>query len=128
MIKILLAEDDNNLGSLLRDYLKVKNYSTILYPDGEKAWEAFNTEHFDLCLLDVMMPKTDGITLARRIREKNREIHRRIDVTQDESREMKKELFQKIEYLTDMQEEQLRRIKKIERIVNDNNLTTVSNE
>lgn len=74
MIKILLAEDDNNLGSLLRDYLKVKNYSTILYPDGEKAWEAFNAEHFDLCLLDVMMPKTDGITLARRIREKNREI------------------------------------------------------
>jgi len=74
MVKILLAEDDNNLGSLLRDYLKVKNYSASLYPDGDKAWEAFRSEHFDLCLLDVMMPRTDGITLARKIREKNREI------------------------------------------------------
>ena len=43
MVKILLAEDDSNLGSLLRDYLKVKNYSASLYPDGEKAWEAFIT-------------------------------------------------------------------------------------
>jgi len=74
MVKILLAEDDNNLGSLLRDYLKVKNYSTTLLPDGDKAWEAFNREHFDLCLLDVMMPRTDGITLARKIRAVNREI------------------------------------------------------
>ncbi|TFH39013.1 MAG: response regulator transcription factor [Bacteroidia bacterium] len=74
MVKILLAEDDNNLGSLLRDYLKVKNYSASLYPDGEKAWDAFRNEHFDLCLLDVMMPKTDGLTLARRIRERNSEI------------------------------------------------------
>lgn len=74
MVKILLAEDDNNLGTLLRDYLKVKNYSATLVPDGNRAWEVFDTEHFDLCLLDVMMPKTDGITLARKIRGKNRDI------------------------------------------------------
>lgn len=74
MVKILLAEDDNNLGSLLRDYLKVKNYQTVLVPDGDEAWKAYTSGHFDLCLLDVMMPKTDGISLAKKIREKNREI------------------------------------------------------
>lgn len=74
MVKILLAEDDNNLGTLLRDYLKVKNYNAHLVPDGNQAWEAFNREHFDLCLLDVMMPKLDGITLAKKIRSKNRDI------------------------------------------------------
>lgn len=74
MIKILLAEDDDNLGSLLRDYLKVKEYSTTLLPDGDMAWEAFNNEHFDICLLDVMMPVTDGISLARKIREVNQDI------------------------------------------------------
>ena len=74
MIKILLAEDDNNLGSLLRDYLKVKNYSTTLLPDGDQAWQAFKNENFDICLLDVMMPRTDGITLARKIRAVNSDI------------------------------------------------------
>ena len=74
MVKILLAEDDSNLGSLLRDYLKVKNYETMLLPDGVEAWKAFNKEKFDICLLDVMMPKTDGITLAKKIRESDSDI------------------------------------------------------
>jgi two-component system OmpR family response regulator len=74
MVRILLAEDDNNLGSLLRDYLNVKSYETILLEDGEQAWEKFNNEAFDICLLDVMMPKTDGITLAKKIREVNEHI------------------------------------------------------
>lgn len=69
MIRILLAEDDSNLGSLLKDYLTIKSYETILLPDGEAAWERFNKEHFDICILDVMMPKLDGITLAKRMRE-----------------------------------------------------------
>lgn len=74
MVRILLAEDDNNLGTLLRDYLSVKSYETILVSDGEQAWTKFNSETFDLCLLDVMMPKTDGITLAKKIREKDEQI------------------------------------------------------
>lgn len=74
MVKILLAEDDSNLGSLLRDYLKAKNYEAVLLPNGVEAWKAFNKEKFDICLLDVMMPKTDGITLAKQIREANSDI------------------------------------------------------
>lgn len=74
MVRILLAEDDTNLGTLLRDYLSAKSYETILTKDGEQAWTKFNSEAFDLCILDVMMPKTDGITLAKKIREKNDQI------------------------------------------------------
>lgn len=74
MVRIILAEDDNNLGTLLRDYLIAKSYDTILTPDGEKAWERINKEQFDLCILDVMMPVLDGISLAKRIREINSDI------------------------------------------------------
>ncbi len=74
MIRILLAEDDSNLGSLLKDYLSAKSYDTVLLPDGEQAWDKFNKEQFDICILDVMMPKLDGITLAKQIRETNPEI------------------------------------------------------
>lgn len=74
MVRILLAEDDSNLGTLLRDYLNVKSYETILMSDGDQAWDKFNSETFDLCLLDIMMPKTDGITLARKIREINDQV------------------------------------------------------
>ncbi|MDX2415770.1 MAG: response regulator transcription factor [Bacteroidales bacterium] len=74
MIRILLAEDDSNLGSLLKDYLSAKSYDTVLLPDGEQAWDRFNKEQFDICILDVMMPKLDGITLAKQIREIKPEI------------------------------------------------------
>ena len=74
MIRILLAEDDSNLGSLLKDYLSAKSYDTVLLPDGEQAWDKFNKEQFDICILDVMMPKLDGITLAKQIRETKPEI------------------------------------------------------
>lgn len=67
--KILLAEDDNNLGILLRDYLNVKNYKTILCSDGKQALTVFATESIDLCILDIMMPEMDGLTLAREIRK-----------------------------------------------------------
>ncbi|NOY38075.1 MAG: response regulator transcription factor [Chlorobi bacterium] len=72
--RILLAEDDENLGTLLTEYLKVKGYETILYADGEHAFKGFTTDHFDLCLLDIMMPIKDGFTLAREIREINSDI------------------------------------------------------
>ncbi len=72
--KILLAEDDINLGSLLTQYLNAKNFEADLFGDGEKAWEGFNSKHYDICILDVMMPKKDGFTLAKEIRELSQKI------------------------------------------------------
>jgi two-component system OmpR family response regulator len=73
-IRILLAEDDNNLGNLLKNYLTAKNYETTLFIDGKLALEAFSNEHFNLCILDIMMPEMDGLTLAREIRKINSEM------------------------------------------------------
>lgn len=73
-IKILLAEDDQNLGSLLKEYLDVKGYETQLFTDGKKAYEGFINDYFDLCLLDIMMPEKDGFTLAKEIRQINSDI------------------------------------------------------
>jgi len=69
--KILLAEDDENLGMLLREYLTAKGYETALFKDGEEALEGFYKDNYDLCILDVMMPKMDGFTLAKNIRKEN---------------------------------------------------------
>jgi two-component system, OmpR family, response regulator len=73
-IKILLAEDDENLGLLLKEYLIAKGYDTDLYPDGETAYHGFMRNQYNLCLLDVMMPRKDGFTLARDIRLVNTDI------------------------------------------------------
>ena len=73
-IRILLAEDDNNLGLLLRNYLTAKNYETVLFINGNLALEAFPTGSFGLCILDIMMPEMDGIMLAREIRRLNPDI------------------------------------------------------
>ncbi|HUX56812.1 MAG TPA: response regulator transcription factor [Bacteroidales bacterium] len=67
-IRILLAEDDNNLGILLRDYLTAKNYETTLYINGRLALDAFPKGSFDICIIDIMMPEMDGLTLAKEIR------------------------------------------------------------
>lgn len=67
--KILIVEDDQNLGQMLSDYLKVKGFNTTLERDGEAGFKAFIDDEFDLCLLDVMMPKKDGFTLAKEIRQ-----------------------------------------------------------
>ena len=67
-VNILLAEDDTNLGHLLRTYLSAKEYDTTLATDGAEAMKIFRKEKFSLCLLDVMMPEMDGFTLAREIR------------------------------------------------------------
>ncbi|MFO7938819.1 MAG: response regulator transcription factor [Bacteroidales bacterium] len=69
--KILLAEDDENLGMLLREYLTAKGYETALFKDGEEALKGFDKDKYDLCILDVMMPKMDGFTLAKNIRKEN---------------------------------------------------------
>jgi DNA-binding response OmpR family regulator len=68
MRKILLAEDDSNLGQLLRNYLNIKEYETTLTENGAEALKAFRQGTFDLCVLDIMMPEMDGITLAGEIR------------------------------------------------------------
>lgn len=66
--KILLVEDDPNLGSLLQEYLEAKGFETKLATDGKKGFDAFCKQSFDLLLLDVMMPVKDGLTLAKEIR------------------------------------------------------------
>ena len=73
-LRILLCEDDENLGMLLREYLQAKGYSAELFPDGEAGFKAFLKNKYDLCVLDVMMPKKDGFTLAQEIRQANAEI------------------------------------------------------
>ncbi|MGD9929128.1 MAG: response regulator transcription factor [Mangrovibacterium sp.] len=72
--KLLLAEDDENLGLLLKEYLIAKGFNTDLYGDGEVAYAGFKKNEYDLCILDIMMPKKDGITLARDIRLINQEV------------------------------------------------------
>jgi DNA-binding response OmpR family regulator len=73
-VKILFCEDDENLGTLLREYLQVKGYNTDLFPDGDAGYKGFIKDTYDLCILDVMMPKKDGIALAREIRAINQSI------------------------------------------------------
>lgn len=73
-IKILLAEDDVNLGSLLRQYLLANDFEVELCADGEKAYKTFMKQEFDICILDVMMPQKDGFALANDIRSINSEI------------------------------------------------------
>lgn len=66
---ILLAEDDPNLGQVLSEYLEMKGFKAVLYRDGEAAWNGYRVQIPDLCILDVMMPRQDGFTLARQIRK-----------------------------------------------------------
>ena len=73
-LKLFLCEDDENLGMLLREYLQAKGYDTDLYTDGEVGYKGFVKEKYDLCILDVMMPKKDGITLVKEIRVINTDI------------------------------------------------------
>lgn len=73
-VKILLCEDDENLGMLLREYLQTKGYDAELQPDGEAGLKAFTKSNFDLCIFDVMMPKKDGFALAADVRNLNLEV------------------------------------------------------
>ncbi len=71
---IMLCEDDENLGMLLREYLEAKGYDADLCVDGEEGYRTFQEKKYDLCILDVMMPKMDGFTLAYKIRELNADV------------------------------------------------------
>lgn len=68
-LKILLAEDDLNLGTILKNYLEAKKFNVELCTDGEKAINAFNKQAFDFIILDVMMPIKDGFSVAKEIRK-----------------------------------------------------------
>lgn len=70
-IQLLLAEDDENLGSLLKEYLIAKGYNTDWFINGDIAYKNFIKNHYDICILDVMMPIKDGISLAKDIRMLN---------------------------------------------------------
>lgn len=67
--KILLCEDDTNLGMVLKNYLEINDYDVTLERDGRLGLAAFQREKYDICLLDVMMPNMDGFTLAEEIRD-----------------------------------------------------------
>jgi len=66
--KILLAEDDSNLGSLLKDYLEEKGFLVVWAKNGKEAYDVFTKGKFNICVFDVMMPIKDGFTLAKQIR------------------------------------------------------------
>ena len=72
--KILLVEDDPNFGSVLKDYLSLNEYDVTLAKNGMEGFEKFKKDNYHLCILDVMMPYKDGFTLAKEIRERNKEV------------------------------------------------------
>lgn len=69
--KILLVEDEENFGSLLKNYLELSNYTVHWAKNGAEGYSVFMREEFDLCILDIMMPHMDGFTLAKKIRSKS---------------------------------------------------------
>ena len=73
-VRVLLVEDDTNLGNLLREYLDAKGYETKLATNGREGFEMFNKQKYDICLLDVMMPVKDGFTLAKEIRATDKQV------------------------------------------------------
>ena len=72
--KILLVEDDTNLGNLLQDSLEIKGYEVVLKRNGEDAFNDFKVNKYDMCIFDVMMPKKDGFTLAKEVRRMNSQV------------------------------------------------------
>lgn len=72
--RLLLAEDDRNLGNILKNYLEAKGYNTTLCVNGQEAVETFMRKEFDFCILDIMMPVKDGFAAAHEIRTLNKKI------------------------------------------------------
>lgn len=72
--KILLVEDDPNFGTVLKDYLAMNDYNVTHAKNGMEGFEKFKKDDYDLCILDVMMPYKDGFTLAKEIRERNKDV------------------------------------------------------
>ena len=73
-LRILLCEDDENLGMLTREYLQAKGFNADLYADGESGYKAFLKGKYDICVFDIMMPKKDGFQLAQEVRTVNSEV------------------------------------------------------
>jgi DNA-binding response OmpR family regulator len=73
-MKILIAEDDRDFGNILTQYITISGFEVTLGRDGKEAWELFNKDKFDICVLDVMMPEMDGFTLAEKIKESHPEV------------------------------------------------------
>jgi DNA-binding response OmpR family regulator len=76
--KVLLAEDDASLGYVIKDTLQEEGYQVVLCSDGQTAIERFNKNDFDICLLDVMMPRKDGLAVAKKIRQQT-DLVRQVD-------------------------------------------------
>lgn len=74
LTKILLVEDDLNLGFMLREYLEMEGFDVKLYRDGESGLQGYLKGSFDICILDLMLPKMDGFALAREIRKDGRRV------------------------------------------------------
>lgn len=72
--KLLVVEDDPNLGTILAEYLTAKNYEVTLCVDGQEGFESFMKVEYDLVISDIMMPKKDGFTMASEVRKINNEI------------------------------------------------------
>jgi two-component system, OmpR family, response regulator len=72
--KILLVEDDQNFGDVLRSYLEMHDYEVTLATDGAEGLESYSQGEYDLCIFDVMMPKKDGFTLAEEIRQQDEDM------------------------------------------------------
>jgi len=72
--QLLIVEDDTNLSMVIKDYLSLSGFDVTLCENGKTGWDAFKQSHFDLCILDVMMPERDGFTLAEMIRQQNTEV------------------------------------------------------
>lgn len=72
--KVLLAEDDKNLGTILKSYLEAKGFETTLTINGQEAYDSFKEVDYDFCIIDIMMPVKDGFSLAKDIRKENREV------------------------------------------------------
>jgi two-component system, OmpR family, response regulator len=72
--KILLVEDDQNFGAILKEYLMLNDFEVTLAKNGMEGFEKFKKDTYDMCILDVMMPYKDGYTLAKEIREKNKDV------------------------------------------------------
>ncbi len=68
-MKVLLAEDDRDFGNILSQYVTINGFDVTLARDGKEAWELFNQDKPDICVLDVMMPEMDGFTLGEKIKE-----------------------------------------------------------
>ena len=123
-LKVLLAEDDKNLGAVLKAYLEAKGYVTTLCINGKEAFDAFNKKKFDFCILDVMMPVKDGFTLAQEIRK----LDKHIPILFLTAKSMQDDKIRGFEiggddYLTKpfSMEELLMRMKAILRRINENN-------